>query len=138
MQDETSRASLSMMIPRDQTVSSWYTWPLPHIVYRRQDTAHARHIAADVKGGGRVDEGRAGVSGCPGRRVLGSEAGGVGGGRRGRRPRWGRDARSAGQRVAAGGVGGRWVGGERAGGRRLGSGAGPVQRPGRVTGRPGR
>src|SRR5215471_15874901 len=25
MQEETSRASLSMMIPRDQTVSSWYT-----------------------------------------------------------------------------------------------------------------
>src|ERR1017187_8773465 len=42
MHEETSRASLSMMIPRDQTVSSWYTCPLlktkPHIVYRRQDT----------------------------------------------------------------------------------------------------
>src|SRR5580704_858942 len=45
MQEETSRASLSMMIPRDQTVSSWYTavllTPAHHrsrIVYRRQDT----------------------------------------------------------------------------------------------------
>src|ERR1017187_3751925 len=42
MHEETSRASLSMMIPRDQTVSSWYTCPLlktePYIVYRRQDT----------------------------------------------------------------------------------------------------
>src|SRR5258706_5898645 len=52
MHEETSRASLSMMIPRDQTVSSWYTAALPRvgvarwgvgrvgrrIVYRRQDT----------------------------------------------------------------------------------------------------
>src|SRR2546430_6624777 len=50
MQEETSRASLSMMMPRDQTVSSWYTWPLPDIVYRRQDTVHVRHVAAHVKG----------------------------------------------------------------------------------------
>src|SRR5215472_4254029 len=28
MHEETSRASLSMMIPRDQTVSSWYTTAL--------------------------------------------------------------------------------------------------------------
>src|ERR1700684_2823643 len=46
MQEETSRASLSMMIPRAQTVSSWYAavllTPARHasrqIVYRRQDT----------------------------------------------------------------------------------------------------
>src|SRR3984885_12664344 len=46
MQDETSLASLSIMIPRDQTVSSWYTtapWRRARprrarIVYRRQDT----------------------------------------------------------------------------------------------------
>src|SRR5215475_1008248 len=54
MQEETSRASLSMMMPRDQTVSSWYTGPLPDLVYRRRDTAHARHMAADVKGNGRL------------------------------------------------------------------------------------
>src|SRR5260370_12917942 len=31
MHEETSRASLSMMIPRDQTVSSWYTAALPRV-----------------------------------------------------------------------------------------------------------
>src|SRR5262252_8842859 len=84
MQDETSRASLSMMIPRDQTVSSWYTWPLPHIVYRRQDTAHARHIAADVKGVAEWMRAAPGFE-MPRSAGLGSEAGGVGDGRRGRR-----------------------------------------------------
>src|SRR6266516_5158927 len=90
MQEETSRASLSMMMPRDQTVSSWYTWSLPDIVYRRQDTAHGRHVAAHVKGDCRLCLGR----GCAGPGCVGSEAG------------WEREGRRGGRAAAEGRRGG--------------------------------